>query len=188
MKKGKPMLLSKCVGCDSKKSRFIKEQEASGLLSSLEIRTGLDKISMLGPLLFKRYKTNEIINKFLLSEHKFVTEMDLRQLVFTYSACVQFIKNKERMQKFRKTGDWKYIYQNQLDKVYFEQDMANGDFKVLPRKIASDKVLCDKAFNIARNPSYDGYQRALASIPCKFLIKNLLVMVLKANLCQTMRL
>ena len=39
MKKGKPMLLSKCVGCDSKKSRFIKEQEASGLLSSLGIKT-----------------------------------------------------------------------------------------------------------------------------------------------------
>ena len=46
------MLLSKCAMCDSKKSKFIKEQEASGLLSSLGIKTPLSNISLLGPLLF----------------------------------------------------------------------------------------------------------------------------------------
>ena len=51
-KNGRIMLLSKCAVCDSKKSKFIKEQEASGLLSSLGIKTPLNKIPLLGPLLF----------------------------------------------------------------------------------------------------------------------------------------
>ena len=51
-KKGKLMLLSKCAVRYSKKSRFIKDQEASGLLSSLETRTGLDKFPIVGPILF----------------------------------------------------------------------------------------------------------------------------------------
>ena len=51
-KNGKIMLLSKCAVCDSKKSKFIKEREASGLLGSLEIKAPLNKIPLLGPLLF----------------------------------------------------------------------------------------------------------------------------------------
>ena len=46
------MLLSKCEVCDSKKSKFIKEQETSKLLSTLGIKTPLSKISLVGPLLF----------------------------------------------------------------------------------------------------------------------------------------
>ena len=46
------MLLSKCAVCDSRKSEFIKEYEASGLLSSLAIKTSLSKIPLVGPLLF----------------------------------------------------------------------------------------------------------------------------------------
>ena len=49
--------------------------------------------------------------------------------------------------------------------------MAYGDFKDLPRRTASDKILRDKAFNIAKNPKYDGYQRGLASIVYKFFDK-----------------
>ena len=49
--------------------------------------------------------------------------------------------------------------------------MAYGDFKDLKRRRASDKILEDKAFNIAKNPKYDGYQRGLALMV--FLIKNL---------------
>ena len=41
--------------------------------------------------------------------------------------------------------------------------MAYGDFKDLARRTASDNVLRDKAFNIAKNPKYDGYQRGLVS-------------------------
>ena len=56
--------------------------------------------------------------------------------------------------------------------------MAYGDFKDLKRRAASDKVLRDKAFNIAKHPKYDGYQRGLASMVYKFLIKFLKVVVL----------
>ena len=49
---GKTMLLSKCAKCGSKKSRFIKNQEAKGLLSKLGIKTPLSKIPILGDTLF----------------------------------------------------------------------------------------------------------------------------------------
>ena len=49
--------------------------------------------------------------------------------------------------------------------------MAYGDFKDLKRRTASDKVLRDKAFNVAKNPKYDGYQRGLASMVYKFFDK-----------------
>ena len=49
---GKTMLLSKCAKCGSKKSRFIKNQEAKGLLSNLGIRTPLSKVPLLGDILF----------------------------------------------------------------------------------------------------------------------------------------
>ena len=51
-KNGRIMLLTKCVMCDGKKLKFIKEQKASGLLSSLGIKTPLNKILLSGPLLF----------------------------------------------------------------------------------------------------------------------------------------
>ena len=51
-KNGRIMLLSKCAMCDSKKSKFIKEQEASGLLISLGIKTPLSKIPLVSPLVF----------------------------------------------------------------------------------------------------------------------------------------
>ena len=95
---------------------------------------------------------------------KFIPEMHLRQPGFTYSACGQFTKNKERIQKFNQTGDSKYIYKNELDKACFQHDMAYGDFKHLKKRTAADKVLRDKAFNIAKNLKYDGYQRGLASV------------------------
>ena len=50
--------------------------------------------------------------------------------------------------------------------------MAYGDFKDLKRRTASDKILRDKAFNIAKNPKYDGCQRGLLSTVYKFLIKS----------------
>ena len=67
-------------------------------------------------------------------------EMHLRQPEFTYSACGLFTKNKERIQKFKQTGDSWYIYQNELDIACFQQDIAYGDFKDLTRRTASDKI------------------------------------------------
>ena len=72
---------------------------------------------------------------------------------FTYSAC----------------GN--YSYRNELDKARFQHDSAYGDFKDLARRTASDKILRYKAFNIAKNPKYDGYQRGLASMVYKFFDK-----------------
>ena len=62
---------------------------------------------------------NKIVNKFLLVGNKFMPEMHLRQLGFTYSACGPFTKNKQRIQKFKEMGDTSYIYKNELDKAYF---------------------------------------------------------------------
>ena len=60
------------------------------------------------------------------------------------------MKNNERIQKFKETGDTKYIYRNELDKACFQHVMAYGDFRDLARRTASNKVLRDKAFNIAK--------------------------------------
>ena len=68
-------------------------------------------------------------------------------------------------------GDTSYIYKNELDKACFQHDMGYGDLKDLKRRTFSDKVLTDKAFNIAKNPKYDGYQRGLASMVYNFFDK-----------------
>ena len=81
------------------------------------------------------------------------------------------------MQKIIETGDSRYIYQNEVDKPCFQHDIAYGDFKYLTRKTVSDKILPDKAFNIAKNLKYDGYQRAIASMIHKFFDKKLLLHV-----------
>ena len=122
-----------------------------------------------------------MVNKILLAWHKFMPEMHLRQPGFAYNACEPFTKNKERIKKFKETGDSKYIYQNELDKTCFQHGMAYGDFKYLKRRLFADKVLRDKAFNITKDPKYDGYQRGLASMVYNFLIKKLLVPVFKMN-------
>ena len=66
---------------------------------------------------------------------------------------------------------WRYIYRNELDKACFQYDMVCGDFKDLPSRIASDKILLDKAFNIAKNLSYDGNRWGLASMVYNFFVK-----------------
>ena len=78
-------------------------------------------------------------------------EINLKQLGFTNSACGPFTKNKERIQKAKGTGDTSYIYKNELDKACFQHDMTHRDFEDLKRRTASDKVLKDKAFNIAKS-------------------------------------
>ena len=67
----------------------------------------------------KLYKMNGIVYKFLLAGDKFIPEMHLKQLGFTYSACGLFSKNKERIKKFKETGDTKFLYRNELDKTCF---------------------------------------------------------------------
>ena len=95
-------------------------------------------------------------------------EMHLRQPQFTYSACGPFTKHKQRIQKFKETGDTNYIYKNELDKACFAHDAAYSDSKDLTKRTVADKILRDKAFNVAKDPKYDGYQRGLASMVYKF--------------------
>ena len=97
--------------------------------------------------------------------------MHLKQLGFNYSACGPFTKNKERIEKFMQTGNTDFIYKNELDKACFQHDMAYGKLKDLIKGTQSDKVLRDKAFKIASDPNYDGYQRGLASMAYKFFDK-----------------
>ena len=114
---------------------------------------------------------NKIINKYLLAGDECMPEMLLKQPGFTYTACGSFTKNKERTNIFKETGDSRYIYQNELNKACFQHVMAYGDFKDLNRRTSADKVLRDKAFNIAKNPIYDRYQPGLALMVDKFFDK-----------------
>ena len=60
------------------------------------------------------------------------------------------------------TLNTEYIYKNDLDKACFQHDMTYDKFKDLNKRTQSDKFLRDKAFEIANNSKYDGYQKGLA--------------------------
>ena len=97
--------------------------------------------------------------------------MHLKQPGFTYAACNSFTKNNERTEKFTQTEKTDFIYRNELDKACFQHDMVYGKSKDLAKRSQSDKVLRNKAFKIASDPKYDGYQRGLASMVYKFFDK-----------------
>ena len=78
-----------------------------------------------------------------------MSEIHLRLPGFTCDACKPFIKNKDMIKNYKETEDFRYIYQNVLERSCFQHDVAHGDFKNLNRRAATDKVLRDKAFNIA---------------------------------------
>ena len=102
---------------------------------------------------------NEIVNTFLLVGDKLMPKMHLKQPGFTYSACCLFTKNKERIEKFTQTGNTNFIYKKELDKPCFQHNMAYDKSKYLTKRTQSDKVLRDKAFEIASDLKYEGYQR-----------------------------
>ena len=114
---------------------------------------------------------NNVINKFLQVGDKFMPEMHLRQPQFVYSASGPFTRHKERIKEFKRTGDTRYIYRNELEKACLQHDSAYADHKDLINRTEADKVLRDKAYDIASNPEYDGYQRGLASMVYKFFDK-----------------
>ena len=114
---------------------------------------------------------NEVVQKFLLPGDKYMPEMHLKQPGLTYSPFSPFTKNKETIKLLKETGDSRYIYQNELDKTWFQHDVAYRDFKDLNRRTFADKVLHDKAFNIDKDPKNDGYQRGLDSMVYKLFDK-----------------
>ena len=145
------MLLSICLVCASKKSKFLKQEEASELLSSLGKKDNT------------RYKRNKIVSKFLLAGDKFKTAR-------IYIRCLwKEYKNLSR-----------YIYQNELDQACFQYGMVYGDFEDLTRTTASDKILHDKAFNVATNMM--NINGVFLQWLIKLLIKGLLAAVLKMKL------
>ena len=95
-------------------------------------------------------------------------EIHLRQPQFTYSACGPFTRHEERIQKFKETGDTNCVFKNELDKACFVHDAAYSDSKDLTKRTIADKNLKNRAFDIAKDPKYDGYQRGLASMVYKF--------------------
>ena len=114
---------------------------------------------------------NKIVNNFLLSGDKFMPELHLRQQQFTYSACGPFTKHCERFQKYREKGNLKHIYKNELNKACFSHDAAYSDSKGLAKRIVSNKILKDKAYEIATNSKYNGYQKGLGSMVYTFFDK-----------------
>ena len=144
-KQNRLMLLSNCAVCGKKKSTFIKNKELSN-----------DYIKM-----------NKIINKSLSNGDKFMPELHLKQPVFTYSACGPFTEH----QKLREAGNLKHLCRNKLDKACFAHDSAYSDRSSLAKRTISDKILKDRGYELARDPGYDGYHRALPSMVCKFFDK-----------------
>ena len=100
---------------------------------------------------------NKVINKFLLTGDKSMPELHLKQPGFTYSACGPFTKHRERIQKFRETENLINFYRNELDQAFFAQNAAYSDSKNLAKRTILDKILKDRAYEIARNRKYDGY-------------------------------
>ena len=135
---------------------------------------------------------NEIVNKFLLAGEKFMPEIHLKQPGFTNSTCGPFTKIKERIQKFKETGETKYIYKNEHDKASFQHDMAHGDFKDFARRTVSDKIFRDKAdIDIDKDKKIDkkillkilnmmDIKEGLLLWFTHFLIKNLLAVLIYA--------
>ena len=111
---------------------------------------------------------NIIINKFLLTGDKFMPEFHLKQPTFTYSACRPFTKLRERIKKFGETGNLKHLYRNELNKACFAHDAAFSGSKDLTKRTISDKVLKDRAYEIAKSRNYDRYQTELAGMVYKF--------------------
>ena len=106
-----------------------------------------------------------------MTGNKFMLELHLKQPGFTYSACGPFPKHREGIQKFSKAGNLKHWYRIKLDEACFAHDAADSASKDLAKTTISDKILKDRAYEIARNCKYDEYQRALASMAYKFFDK-----------------
>ena len=92
---------------------------------------------------------NEIFNKILLDGNKFAPELHFRQPGFTYSACGPFAKYREKIQKFKETGDLNYINNKELDKACFDHDAAYADNKYLAKSTTSGQILKYKPYEIA---------------------------------------
>ena len=111
---------------------------------------------------------NNIINKYLVAGDKLMPEMHLRQPQFDYSVCGSFTSHKQRIKDFKRTGDTRLLYRNELDKACFKHDAVYEKYKEVENRLISDQKLRNSAYDIASNPKYDGYQRGLDSMVYNF--------------------
>ena len=81
------------------------------------------------------------------------------------------MKHRERTQKFRETGNRKHFYIHQLGKTCFAHNTGYSDSKDLAKRTISDKIFKNRAYEIARDHKYNGYQRVLQVWSISFLIK-----------------
>ena len=93
---------------------------------------------------------------------KFIPELHLKQPGFTYSVCGPFAENVERIQKFWQAGNLKHLYRSELDEACLAHDAIYSDSDDLAKTAISEKILKDRAYEIAKNSGYDELQRALA--------------------------
>ena len=89
-------------------------------------------------------------------------------------------KKQKESKNLKKQEIHNIFIKTKLDKSCFQHDIAYGDFKNLIRKTTSEKILRGKAFNIAKNWKYDGYQRGISSMHLNFLFCKLFLI----NNCQ----
>ena len=95
-------------------------------------------------------------------------ELLLKKPRFTYSACRPFVKHRGRTQKFKETGNLNYFYKNELNKPCSAHDAWHTISRHLAKSIVLDKILKHRAYEIALNPTYDGYKRGVAITLFKF--------------------
>ena len=87
-------------------------------------------------------------------------------------------------EKLKETVDSRNINQHKLHKTFFQRDMADGELNDFSRRTEADKVLHNKAFNIAKNKKYYDYQCGIASMFYKFFDKKPLEVLLKMRVCR----
>ena len=127
--------------CGIKKSRFVTEQKAKGLLSNLGLKTSLHKIPLLGDMVYfvKCIKMNKIVNKFLLAGDKFMSLNAFKTAWLYLQRLWSIHKNKEKIEKFTNTGNTDFIYRNHLHKACFQHDVAYVKSKGLARRLSQIK-------------------------------------------------
>ena len=111
---------------------------------------------------------NKVTNKLLLTLDKIMPELNLKQSDLLTVLVDHFLNIAKEFRNLEKKSNLKYLYRNELDKACFVHDAAYFDSKDLAIRTISDKILEDGAYEITRNCKYDGYQRVLASMVCKF--------------------
>ena len=117
-------------------------------------------------------ENKDIINRFLLIADKFIPEMHLWDpKVKKYSACGPFTRHQQPINDFMKDGKISHIAKNRLDAACFQHDSAYAKYKDRLNKKKSDVVLKNKALKVATDPKVNGYQRVLASMFIRFLMK-----------------